>query len=69
MEADDSIKLDEDMKLRYCSLEDRLSILIPEIMPLIDSNITSSLDKWFKNYYPNTKSLTEIIMATKSTEL
>ena len=44
------------MKDSYCRLDEQLSILlIPEIMDLIENNTINSLDKWFKNYYPNEK--------------
>ena len=49
------------MKDSYCRLDERLSILIPEIMDLIENDTFNSLDKWFKNYYPNETKLREIV--------
>ena len=49
---DDSPKLEGDMKYSYCRSNERLSTLLPEIEHLINSN-SNTLDKWFKNYYPN----------------
>ena len=55
MDSDESPNLEGEMKDNYCRSYKRLKDLLPEIKNLMNSNKLNSLDKWFKNYYPDAK--------------
>ena len=56
MESSDEIPdLKGEMKESYCRSNKRLEALRPGIDYLINSKKINSLDKWFKNYYPDEK--------------